>query len=82
MQNFEFTQDTAHGRVEIQMRREGETFVATCLLPTGSELDLEIETSNMDDALSFIEDSVNFWAETSEDTEPVDLSDPLDTPWS
>jgi len=81
MQRFQFTQDTPHGTVEIELTKESQHYNAVALLPTGSELEMHIETSVFEDALKFVEDSVDFWAEESEDVEPVDLSDPQDLPY-
>ena len=77
-QRFNFTQDTPHGQAEVELRRiDNDTYEATVLLPTGSELEVEARTSDFQSALDLVQDAVNFWAEDSENNEVPNINPPF-----
>lgn len=77
-QRFNFTQDTPHGKAEVEMRRVNEnTYEATVLLPTGSELEVQTQTASFESALQIIEDAVSYWAADSENNEIPNLESPF-----
>ncbi len=77
-QRFNFTQDTPHGKAEVELRRiNNDTYEATVLLPTGSELEVEARTSDFQSALDTVHDAVNYWAEDSENNEVPNIDAPF-----
>lgn len=83
MQKFNFSQDTPFGDAEIEIRRVADSYEATVILPSGSELEIEIAGSSFEGALKRVEQSVDYWAsESSAEDDSIDLSDPNDTPWA
>lgn len=77
-QRFNFTQDTPHGQAEVELRRiDSQTYEATILLPTGSELEVEAKTEDFQAALEIVADAVEYWAADSDNNEVPNLNSPF-----